>query len=185
MTRPGIEPRAPGPLANTLTIMPMARLCPHIYIHIYSYMLTYIYIFIHKCIHTHIKTHTHTHTHTYIYIYKHLSWKATPITSLFTNIFPYELNQEFLMPFQIELNIPISRSTINLFEWKFLNSNLPGAYLKMKHIQGKLSASPQNLLLLLRGRGISKIFIQSFFANKGSFLKKYLKTWTEEKIRGT
>ena len=26
MTRPGIEPRSPGPLANTLLIRPMARL---------------------------------------------------------------------------------------------------------------------------------------------------------------
>ena len=26
MTRPGIEPRSPGPLANTLLIMPMAQL---------------------------------------------------------------------------------------------------------------------------------------------------------------
>ena len=27
MTRPGIEPRSPGPLANTLTAGPMSRLC--------------------------------------------------------------------------------------------------------------------------------------------------------------
>ena len=34
MTRPGIEPRSPGPLANTLTAGPMS----HIYIYIYIYI---------------------------------------------------------------------------------------------------------------------------------------------------
>ena len=36
MTQPGIEPRSPGPLANTLTIMPMSG----------QYILKYIYIYI-------------------------------------------------------------------------------------------------------------------------------------------
>ena len=44
MTRPGIEPRSPGPLANTLTAGPMSRLklarkfATHIYIYIYICM---------------------------------------------------------------------------------------------------------------------------------------------------
>ena len=42
MTRPGIEPQSPGPLANTLPNRPMSRL---------------------------LYTLTHTHTHIYIYIY--------------------------------------------------------------------------------------------------------------------
>ena len=37
MTRPGIEPRSLGPLANTLTIMP-----------IYIYIYIYIYISVHE-----------------------------------------------------------------------------------------------------------------------------------------
>ena len=36
MTRPGIEPRSPGPLANTLTIMPIAGIYIYIYIHIHK-----------------------------------------------------------------------------------------------------------------------------------------------------
>ena len=47
MTRQGIEPRSPGSLANTLTIMQIGW-------------------------RTH--THTHTHTHTYIYIYIYILW---------------------------------------------------------------------------------------------------------------
>ena len=47
MTRPGIEPRSPGPLTNILLMRPN---------------LEYVLIFV-------IRTDTHTqHTHTYIYI---------------------------------------------------------------------------------------------------------------------
>ena len=35
MTRPGIEPRSPGPLANTLTARPMSEIYIYIYIYIY------------------------------------------------------------------------------------------------------------------------------------------------------
>ena len=43
MTRPGIEPRSPGPLVNTLTVMPIG----YIYIYIYIMSLSlYIYIYI-------------------------------------------------------------------------------------------------------------------------------------------
>ena len=38
MTRPGIEPRSPGPLANTLTAGPMSR-------YLYIYIPIYIYIY--------------------------------------------------------------------------------------------------------------------------------------------
>ena len=34
MTRPGIEPRSPGPLANTLTARPMSGLLQYIYIYV-------------------------------------------------------------------------------------------------------------------------------------------------------
>ena len=34
MTRPGIEPRSPGPLANTLTARPMSGVYIYIYIYI-------------------------------------------------------------------------------------------------------------------------------------------------------
>ena len=37
MTRPGIEPRSPGPLANTLTPRPMSGKKKYIYIYIYIY----------------------------------------------------------------------------------------------------------------------------------------------------
>ena len=49
MTRPGIEPRSPGPLANTLTAGP----------------------------NTHTHTHTHIHTHIYIYIYMYIYVEMT------------------------------------------------------------------------------------------------------------
>ena len=40
MTQPGIEPRSPGPLANTLTTMPMSGIKNmNIYIYIYIYMM--------------------------------------------------------------------------------------------------------------------------------------------------
>ena len=44
MTRPGIEPRSPEPLANTLPISPVSRLmsvyrmCVCVYIYIYMYI---------------------------------------------------------------------------------------------------------------------------------------------------
>ena len=40
MTRPGIEPRSPGPLANTLTARPMSGIyiCKNICIYVYIYM---------------------------------------------------------------------------------------------------------------------------------------------------
>ena len=41
MTRPGIEPRSPGPLANTLTPRPMSGNNIYIYIYIYIYICTY------------------------------------------------------------------------------------------------------------------------------------------------
>ena len=58
MTRPGIEPRSPRPLANTLTARPMSGI-----------------MFIDKNIHiiknnanTHTHTHIHTHTHTQVFL---------------------------------------------------------------------------------------------------------------------
>ena len=39
MTRPGIEPRSPGPLANT---------GPGLHIYIYTYIYIYIYIYIER-----------------------------------------------------------------------------------------------------------------------------------------
>ena len=64
MTEPGIEPRSLGPLANTLTIMPMSGTYIRVYIYIYIYVYIYIYIY------THARTHTHTHIYIYIYITK-------------------------------------------------------------------------------------------------------------------
>ena len=40
MTQPGIEPRSPGPLANTLTARPMSGLFVDIY-YIYIYIVIY------------------------------------------------------------------------------------------------------------------------------------------------
>ena len=37
MTRPGIEPRSSGPLANTLTARPMSGYYKELYIYIYIY----------------------------------------------------------------------------------------------------------------------------------------------------
>ena len=55
MTRPGIEPRSPGPLANTLTAGPMSR-CIYIYIYIPTclviaqdlFWVTACFIFVYK-----------------------------------------------------------------------------------------------------------------------------------------
>ena len=60
MTRPGIEPRPAGPLANTLSTLGQGAG----YIHIYIYTLSVT----HTCAHTH--TQTHTHIYIYIYIYE-------------------------------------------------------------------------------------------------------------------
>ena len=68
ITRPGIEPRSPGLLANT-----HARIYIYIYMHIYIYIHThrYMYIYIYTHMYIYIHTHTHAHTHTHIYIYTH------------------------------------------------------------------------------------------------------------------
>ena len=50
MTRPGIEPRSPGPLANTLTARPMSGKYIYIYIYTYIYVLSYIYSYIYVVI---------------------------------------------------------------------------------------------------------------------------------------
>ena len=42
MTRPGIEPRSPGPLANTLATRPYIYI--YIYIYIYMYTLTHTFM---------------------------------------------------------------------------------------------------------------------------------------------
>ena len=78
-TRAGIEPRSPGPLANTLPTRPMNRfLFIYIYIYIYifiSYIYTYIYIYIYiyvLCIYIYIYIYIyicHVYIHIYIYIY--------------------------------------------------------------------------------------------------------------------
>ena len=91
MTQPGIEPRSPRPLVNTLPTRPMSRQIHiysfihtyiytciyihmytylHIYIHIYIYTYTYIYACIY--IHMHIYIYIYIHIHTYIYIYIHI-----------------------------------------------------------------------------------------------------------------
>ena len=46
MTRSGIEPRSPGPLANTLTARPMSGIHKYIYTYIYTHKDLYIYIYI-------------------------------------------------------------------------------------------------------------------------------------------
>ena len=46
MTRPGIEPRSPGPLANTLLHRTMRYIHIYVYIHIHMYMYAYIYVYI-------------------------------------------------------------------------------------------------------------------------------------------
>ena len=71
MTRPEIEPRSPGPLANTLPTRPMSRFI-YIYIYIYIYM-QYIWIFL------------------YIYIYIYIYWQH-----FFININFVEHNRHFL-----------------------------------------------------------------------------------------
>ena len=48
MTRPGIEPRSPGPLANTLTARPMSGKYKHIHITKYEGMYICIYMHIRK-----------------------------------------------------------------------------------------------------------------------------------------
>ena len=48
MTRPGIEPRSPGPLANTLTPRPMSgkRHIQKDYIYIYIYMCVCVCVYV-------------------------------------------------------------------------------------------------------------------------------------------
>ena len=43
MTRPGIEPRSPGPLANTLTPRPMSGIKSGTLLYIYIYIYRYMY----------------------------------------------------------------------------------------------------------------------------------------------
>ena len=135
MTRPEIEPRSPGPLANTLLIRPMTRYihtytctyiytCIHVYIYIYIhtciylYKYAYIYTYIHAyiCTHTHTHTQTHTHTHIYIYIFRHL------LHSSFSRI---QTNYLFL-----SLVLPVSSSRQSQPWWldgtiRFLPINTP------------------------------------------------------------
>ena len=59
MTRPGTEPRSPGPLANTLTARPMSGI---------SLCLCLTYTHTHTHTHNHPSVQTYTHTHIYIYM---------------------------------------------------------------------------------------------------------------------
>ena len=47
MTRPGIEPRSPGPLANTLTARPMSDIYIYIYIYIYQGIAFVVHLYLH------------------------------------------------------------------------------------------------------------------------------------------
>ena len=63
MTRPGIEPRSPGPLANTLPTRPMSRVDGKIHFFSHTHPLTYIY-------YIYIYIYIYTHTHICMYVEK-------------------------------------------------------------------------------------------------------------------
>ena len=100
MSRPGIEPRSPGPLANTLTARPMA---PWLQDQLHSIdTVSSSKWYMHLCIggkssdaHDDADdTHTHTYIYIYIYIYVQLCSYVFLISFLFckgwcTNILPY------------------------------------------------------------------------------------------------
>ena len=78
MTRPGIEPGSPGPLANTLPNRPKSRLliriCIDIYMYWYIYMCVYwfIYVLIYICIALYIYIYWYIYICIDLYMYWYL-----------------------------------------------------------------------------------------------------------------